>query len=533
LVNTSGEAVNAAEGQLQFNPAQLEVVRVARAASIFNLWVSEPSFSNQAGTITFSGGVPAGFTGASGEILSITLRAKQAGSPRLNFENGAVLANDGRGTNVLTNMQGGTYTIQVPQSSPEPERVEYVPVANTPAAPQVASEAIADPDAWYQTRTATLTWTIPAGVTAMRSAFDQSARTIPTDVTEPPLRSIILENIPEGENYYHLQFRNADGWGGLTRYRVAIDTMPPAQPTVVRNQAIDPWQPTQELLVESSDAGSGVALYRVRIGDGAPFEVTASSSGSTTVIRLADLPIGSHLVFVEAVDAAGNAAAASISIEIESFTAPRIIEYPSQIAEDNLPVVIGETRPNATVVVTITRRSGGESATYETLADATGRFTFIPPEPLSSGVYALQVQATDATGAQSELTNPVLIHVQQPGYIRVGEWLISFLSVLIPLIVLVAAAILLIWFLLVRALRFRRSVSRESTEALTILRQEFTNLIALLDQEAVDLAASRKSNELTKAERETIETLKEALRAAEDRVEKEMKDVTKLTDNQT
>ena len=126
-VNTQGEEINAAEGTLKFNPNELSVVNVSRASSIFNLWVAEPAFSNSTGNITFSGGSPSGYSGGGGTVMSVTFRAAGAGSARVSFTNGSVLANDGRGTNVLTNMGGGTFTIQAQSSSPAPEVItEYV-----------------------------------------------------------------------------------------------------------------------------------------------------------------------------------------------------------------------------------------------------------------------------------------------------------------------------------------------------------------------------------------------------------------------
>lgn len=127
LVNTSGGSVNAAEGTLSFNPKELSVVSIGKGSSIFNLWTIEPSFSNTKGTVTFGGGSPSGYTGSSGVILSVTFKVLAQGTPKVSFSQGSVLAADGRGTNVLSNMQGGTYTTSASASSPEAEAViEYV-----------------------------------------------------------------------------------------------------------------------------------------------------------------------------------------------------------------------------------------------------------------------------------------------------------------------------------------------------------------------------------------------------------------------
>src|SRR3990167_2971187 len=134
IVNTEGKPINAAEGTVKFNPAEITVVSVNRTGSIFNLWVTEPTFSNSAGTISFSGGMPSGYTGSAGTIFNITFRTTNASNAKVNITNGSVLANDGMGTNVLSSMNGGSYTISAASVSPAPEVVEYVAPANTTGA---------------------------------------------------------------------------------------------------------------------------------------------------------------------------------------------------------------------------------------------------------------------------------------------------------------------------------------------------------------------------------------------------------------
>ena len=119
-LSTGGNAVNAADGTLRYDTDVLSVVQANRSNSIFNLWVTEPAVDRAAGTVSWSGGLPAGFDGASGEILRVTFRTKQAGTGRVSFSDGAVLANDGRGSNVLTNMTGASYTVQPVSTASEP-----------------------------------------------------------------------------------------------------------------------------------------------------------------------------------------------------------------------------------------------------------------------------------------------------------------------------------------------------------------------------------------------------------------------------
>jgi hypothetical protein len=112
-VNTGGADINTAVAQLNFDNAKLEVESMGYSRSIFTLWTEELRFSNEGGTIRFSGGVPnPGFNGASGAIARITFRPKATGVASVVFLSGSVLANDGKGTNILDSMQGGVFTIR-------------------------------------------------------------------------------------------------------------------------------------------------------------------------------------------------------------------------------------------------------------------------------------------------------------------------------------------------------------------------------------------------------------------------------------
>lgn len=126
-VNTGGEAINAASGQLNFDNSRLDVVSLGYSNSIFNLWTTQPGYSNAGGTIQFSGGVPSpGFTGASGAIVRVTFRPKESGQAPLAFVSGSVLANDGKGTNIADSLKGALYTVILAPVSPLKAPVQEV-----------------------------------------------------------------------------------------------------------------------------------------------------------------------------------------------------------------------------------------------------------------------------------------------------------------------------------------------------------------------------------------------------------------------
>ena len=76
--------MNAAEGTVSFSKDELSVVSLLKNGSIVNLWAQEPSFSNSAGSVDFSGIVlNPGYTGSAGKILTIAFKAKAEGETSL------------------------------------------------------------------------------------------------------------------------------------------------------------------------------------------------------------------------------------------------------------------------------------------------------------------------------------------------------------------------------------------------------------------------------------------------------------------
>lgn len=118
-IDSLAESVNAVKGILTFNKDKLEIINVSKIGSILNLWVDEPSFSNIDGTLKFQGGVPnPGFIGNGGTVLHIIFKAKGAGITSLVWKEGEVLASDGKGTNILTNLQNLDFLIEEALGAP-------------------------------------------------------------------------------------------------------------------------------------------------------------------------------------------------------------------------------------------------------------------------------------------------------------------------------------------------------------------------------------------------------------------------------
>lgn len=119
------QPINAINGRLVYSPDKLEIINVSKIGSVFNIWLEEPNFTNLEGKLNFQGGVPKpGFMGNGGTVLHIIFKAKSPGITSIIWEKAEVLASDGKGTNILTNLQNYDFVINEPLS--------YSPTVKTP-----------------------------------------------------------------------------------------------------------------------------------------------------------------------------------------------------------------------------------------------------------------------------------------------------------------------------------------------------------------------------------------------------------------
>ncbi len=288
--------------------------------------------------------------------------------------------------------------------------------------------------------------------------------------------------------------------------------------------------PKQTLNVEVTDATSEIKFFKVKIDAEEPYDYT-DETGSSTII-LEDLKPGYHSFVIEAFDMAGNSIVGTFAFTVLAFDKPFFTEIPSEINGEVIPVIKGVTRPDSLVEISLSK-IGSEPTIYTINSDSSGNFVFIPEGTFDLGVYELSAQATDSQGAKSESSDIMRIAVQKTGFLRIGSMMVSVLSVVIPLVVLGAALVMGIWYLLLYFSRFRKKVRVESLEALDILRHEFSNLqIILKDQESV-MKDSRKTKKLTIAEGEMVRVMDQALMKSKQRVEKEIDDITDLAGQET
>ncbi len=107
IIDTDEHVINAIEVYLAFDPSAFKVESISKESSFIQIWITDqPSFSNEAGTISLAGGLPnPGFSGR-GTIGSVELTPLKSGIQRLTFDpKTRILLNDGLGSQVDLQMR--------------------------------------------------------------------------------------------------------------------------------------------------------------------------------------------------------------------------------------------------------------------------------------------------------------------------------------------------------------------------------------------------------------------------------------------
>lgn len=96
-VQTGGQQINTIGGQVYFTPGSLSISDLRFGNSIISLWVEKPITNNASGIIPFTGGVPGGFGGSTGNIFTFVVKPKVEGNLTMGLKDVKVLLNDGTG----------------------------------------------------------------------------------------------------------------------------------------------------------------------------------------------------------------------------------------------------------------------------------------------------------------------------------------------------------------------------------------------------------------------------------------------------
>ncbi len=515
----SDEPLNAVSGVISFPTSLLQVVSVDTSGGIVDFWIGNPAYSNAEGTINFEGGIyNPGFSGAGGKVLSVLFKAKSAGPAVLSFISSSVLANDGRGTNILDSASPVTVSIGATQTPPV---TTAEAVGNHSLL--VYSSTHPNPTAWYSATKAHVSWKLPKGATAVRTKLDQNPFTVPSVLYSPPVSEKELSLTQDGVWYFHVQAQDNVGWGPVTHFKMQVDTRPPEPFTVKFPHGASTDDPRPIILFNTTDKLSGIDYYDVTVGGAHSVRVNTDIVDSNPY-SLPDQDPGERAVKVVAYDRAGNAAIATSSFMVSGLLVPEFDEVTESLVEgDNLQFV-GSTYSKAKVTVFL-KDEDGNVTEQSTMSGVTGRFLIVWKKNLVRGTYVMTSQVTDERGAKSVLTEERFIEVRSPALSRIGIPILNYVTFLVLIIGSLGAILVWSWYVIHHVRKFKKKLGGKVKRTEERVHADFKKLSKIVSTQVKILEKVSAKRALTSEETALVETFREALSDAEESIEKGIREM--------
>jgi hypothetical protein len=291
-LDTENQSINAINLGLNFSKDNLEVVEAGSGNSLINLWIQNPAFDNQKGSISLTGGVTNGIKSDKVPVFRTVFRAKQTGSAFINLDpSSQILLNDGTGASLLLKFKNEAFNIY-------PK--DFIPVP-------ISSMTHPNSDSWYSSHDVRIKFELKAGQDYSYS-FSSNVEIIPDNVKQNVPAEISYTNMPDGIYYFKLNSKKADGnWTEAGVFRVQIDSTPPEpfNPEIGSDSGI--FEGKKFVSFSTVDKTSGISHYKVKFG-----RFDSAKIAETQYFQIPKFFIGDQIT-IEAVDNAGNIRIASIA----------------------------------------------------------------------------------------------------------------------------------------------------------------------------------------------------------------------------
>ncbi len=300
-VSTGGEAINAAQIDVTYDLAKVQVADIITADSFCapNMFL-EKNIDNKRGEVRASCLLPnPGFTGESGNVVTLALQPIRGGDVTLHFSTDTqILANDGLGTDVLRLSTDGSYHI-----------IYEATAENSTSSVIVFSPTYPNSARWYNEPDGFFTWIASHGYRYLYSLNNIPVMATLVGASTTSADSVSFSGVIDGIYYFHIQPIKGGISGAISSYRVMIDTTPPLQPIIKASETTVSEGQIIRLTFESYDDLSGLqGNYYVQFDDGVFLPAASPLSVS--------LPRGTHVITVRAFDRAGNFSDGRITITV-------------------------------------------------------------------------------------------------------------------------------------------------------------------------------------------------------------------------
>ena len=257
-LNSEREVINAIDAVINYSPEVLEVIEVSRGGSLFTLWPEEPTHDDDAGTITFVGGIPNGSLVVDGIVATITFRSRAIGGVEIGFdeEKTSILLNDGKGTKASLSVK--TKIFQIVESN--------VISIISPTHPYE--------NVWYSNVDFTVNWTAEPGA-AYSYVVTSRSDEVPDNDRESIIGKMTFQDLADGVQYFILKEQlPGEDWRLVGKRRVQIDSTAPFPLTAFVSRDDSMFDGNYFLTFSTTDKTSGVARYDVVEGSSLQEDVT-------------------------------------------------------------------------------------------------------------------------------------------------------------------------------------------------------------------------------------------------------------------
>ncbi|MBI2450702.1 MAG: hypothetical protein HYV47_04185 [Candidatus Nealsonbacteria bacterium] len=448
--NTEDVSVNAAQATVRFPSNILELTEADKTGSVLSFWVEEPLISNEDGTLKFIGGTVSGVSGSALQILKIKFKAVGAGTAEISMNDAVITANDGRGTNVLSMIQGTNIAVspeaitpKAPEAAapsaeqpqieqPQPIEREAVPAAGLPSQPKLRVPLYPDESRWYNHLGEVVTfWDVPDDVIKIATAIDHIPSTSPENVETDLFTGKSFGQLSEGVWYIHVQFKNNIGWGPETHYKISIDTTPPLAFEAGVDEEVND-NPAPKIFFETFDSLSGVSRALIYVDNQEPIETKKTS------LILPLQPPGKKLLKVRFFDLAGNSVEDDLEFEILALPTPIIEFVTKRVSRDEAVFISGAALPSAFVDLRVYTKAA-EVLKQTAQTDTSGKWGLSLKEPLLIGDYTITATSRDERGALSFPSAPEEFKIRPRTILSIGPVDFGYFEIFIIIILMIFA----------------------------------------------------------------------------------------------
>ncbi len=225
--------------------------------------------------------------------------------------------------------------------------------------------------------------------------------------------------------------------------------------------------------------------YQVYIGGFGP---TDWQTDTDKIFSTSPLQPGEHTIRVVISDRKGNEYTKIFNVYVAPLERPTLNQTLSIVNSDEPIVVNGySSYVGERVMLHIKNNDGSFIKKYEVVIKSDGTFSIIG-DKLGSDVYTMYVEVVRQDGARSLPTESVTFLVRSSNILRLGNLAISYLSIIVTLLLLIAGAIVLGLFILRyvyvynrKVKKWRENVDTEVSRGVSDLESEIDYLISQFD----------------------------------------------------